>query len=74
MRELAAIYSNYFTVIATPGVVKLVFGEAFGSPETAVFHVAVALTPSDAKALADTLLNFLKQAYPQASPGATSGS
>jgi hypothetical protein len=57
--QIAPIYSNYFTIIATPNIVKISFGEAFGTPESAAFHTAVALSPADAKTLADTLGNFL---------------
>jgi hypothetical protein len=57
--KLTPIYSNYFTILVGPDVVRISFGEAFGSPDSANFHVAVALTPGNAKALADTILGVV---------------
>src|SRR5262245_58692174 len=52
-------YTNYFTVAVTPQIARISFGEAFGTPESANFHTAVSMLPSDAKALAETILSTL---------------
>jgi hypothetical protein len=57
----APIFSNYFTISATPAIVRISFGEAFGSPESAIFHAAVALVPQDAEALAQSILDTIKK-------------
>jgi hypothetical protein len=49
-------YSNFFVVAATPAILRITFGEAFGSPDTAVFHTAIALSPQDAEALIIALI------------------
>jgi hypothetical protein len=57
--NVPATYTNYFTVAVSPQIVRIAFGEAFGTPESATFHTAVSMLPSDAKALADTILSTL---------------
>ena len=57
--ELAPVYCNVFTVVATPGIVRLAFGEAFGSPQFAAYHAAVAMTPDDARQLVRSLAGLL---------------
>jgi len=58
---IPAKYSNYFTVIVAPDIVRLAFGEGFGSPESSVFHTALALTPGNAEALANTILQTIQR-------------
>jgi hypothetical protein len=54
------IYCNVFTVISTPHIVRIAFGESFGAPvEASAFHTAVALTPEDARNLVRSLAGIL---------------
>ncbi len=55
------LYSNFFAVAATPAIVRISFGEAFGSPESAIFHAAVVLVPQDAEVLARTILDTIEK-------------
>src|SRR5689334_13836596 len=64
--EVPAKYSNFFVISVSPLMVRLNFAEAFGSPESAVFHTAISLLPADAIALAQTILNQLSQVPPPA--------
>jgi hypothetical protein len=57
--SLSPCYANTFHIIASPAIVRIAFGEAFGSPETAKFHVGVALTPDDARQLVRSLAGIL---------------
>jgi hypothetical protein len=66
------IYCNIFTVIATPNIVRIAFGESFGTPiEAAAFHTAVALAPDDARNLVRSLAGIVGlQLAPEGAQGA----
>ena len=59
--EISAKYVNYFAVFGNQLMVRISFAEAFGSPESAVFHTAISLVPADALALAQLLLQTIAQ-------------
>jgi hypothetical protein len=59
--ELAPIYSNHFSIISAPDIVRISFGEVFASPGSAVFHATIALTPADAQQLAKTLSKVMAE-------------
>ena len=69
--EVAAIYSNFFVIVASPEIVRLSFGEAFGTAESAIYRTAVALSPANARTLAETILNFVKVELAGDSPAAS---
>jgi hypothetical protein len=56
--ELPAVYSNWFVVSTGSETVRIAFAEAFGVPESAVFHSAVAMSPANAVALAELILRL----------------
>jgi hypothetical protein len=59
--NVPARYSNFFVVSVSPAIVRITFGEGFGSPESAVFHTAVSLTQQDATALAQSILDTIER-------------
>jgi hypothetical protein len=64
-RKLAPTYVNYFSVTTSPAIIRIAMGEAFGTPESAIYHMTVAMAPADAKALADLLLRLLTELQAQ---------
>jgi hypothetical protein len=58
--QVPSLYANVVTVAVTPGIVRLTFGEAFGSLESAVFRVAVAMIPQDAEIVERSILDTLE--------------
>ena len=61
---LAPTYSNYFSILVTSEIVRISFGEAFGTPESAVFHTAVGLSPANARILSETLTKLMQAEQP----------
>lgn len=58
--QIPSFYANVVTVAATPGIVRVTFGEAFGSAESALYRVAVAMVPQDAEIVARTILDTIE--------------
>lgn len=58
--QVPSLYANVVTVAVTPGIVRLTFGEAFGSPQSAVFRLAVAMVPQDAELVARSILDTIE--------------
>jgi hypothetical protein len=54
--QVPSFYANVVTVAATSGIVRVTFGEAFGSAESALYRVAVAMVPQDAEIVARSIL------------------
>ncbi|NUJ80968.1 hypothetical protein HUN39_13180 [Methylocystis sp. FS] len=66
-------FSNFFTVAASPAIVRVSFGEAFGSPETAKYRLAVSMIPEDAEALAKSILDTIEKDKKARSSSAMNG-
>jgi hypothetical protein len=58
--QVPSFYANVVTVAATPGIVRVTFGEAFGSAESALYRVAVAMVPQDAEIVARSILDTIE--------------
>jgi hypothetical protein len=58
------IYTNTHTVGATKEVVRITFGEGFGTEEGNIFHTAVIMGRQDAEILAKSLLGILAKEIP----------
>lgn len=58
--HVPSVYSNIVTVAVTPAIVRVTFGEAFGSPQSAVFRVSVAMIPQDAEIVARSILDTIE--------------
>lgn len=54
-------YANICVIVSGPGIVRLSFGESFGSPQPSVFHTAIALLPQDAITIAKGILDTIGQ-------------
>jgi hypothetical protein len=57
-------YANTFTVGSTREVVRLTFGEGFGTEEGSIFHTALIMGRTDAKLLAEGILTMLAKEAP----------
>lgn len=59
--QITARYANFFSITATPTVVRVAFAESFGAADTAQYHTSIALGLKDAENLGKFLLDVVAQ-------------
>jgi len=59
--QVTAKYANFFSITASPMIVRISFAESFGSEATAQYHTAIALGLRDAENLGKFLLDVVAQ-------------